>query len=121
MRPLGTATRIARTRSASSTARRWRALSATGLLISLRGMLGSLALVVNFWYTKSMKGARVSVHQKPKNKIGRPATGRDPAVTIRIPKDVLERVMRWAKKHNYNRSIAIVRLIERGLRSADEP
>jgi len=29
--------------------------------------------------------------------------------------------MRWAKKHNYNRSIAIVRLIERGLRSADEP
>jgi DNA-binding LacI/PurR family transcriptional regulator len=59
--------------------------------------------------------------KKVKKKMGRPATGRDPAITIRIPPETLARVMRWAKKHNYNRSVAVVGLVERGLKSCGEP
>jgi hypothetical protein len=55
--------------------------------------------------------------KKVKKRVGRPATGRDPAVTIRIPPEVLAEIMRWAKKHGYNRSTAIVGLIQRALRT----
>ncbi len=59
--------------------------------------------------------------KKVKKKIGRPATGRDPAVTVRIPPKVLSAVLRWGKRHDYNRSVAIVGLIQRGLKSCGEP
>jgi hypothetical protein len=52
--------------------------------------------------------------------MGRPATGHDPSVSVRIPQGVLDRVMNWAKKNDYSRSIAIVGLIERGLASLEE-
>ncbi len=53
--------------------------------------------------------------------MGRPATGVDPSVSVRIPPDVLAEVLRWAKKHGgYNRSTAIVVMIERGLTVPDE-
>jgi hypothetical protein len=64
-----------------------------------------------------MRRATVLVHPKKKKKIGRPATGRDPAVTVRIPQETLDAVTRWAKQHDYNRSTAIVDLVERGLRT----
>lgn len=57
------------------------------------------------------------VHQK---KRGRPTTGRDPAVTIRLPENVLALVERWAKSQGDqpSRSKAIRQLVERGLSSA---
>jgi hypothetical protein len=56
----------------------------------------------------------IEVHQK---KRGRPATGRDPAVTIRIPKTVLDAVEKWAAHQDDTpaRSPAIVQLVELGL------
>jgi hypothetical protein len=65
---------------------------------------------------KAKKQSRHSVHKKPRKKMGRPATGHDPAVTVRIPQEVLDEVLRWAKKHGYSRSTAIAGLVERGLR-----
>jgi hypothetical protein len=56
----------------------------------------------------------ISVHKKKKGR-GRPATGHDPSVTVRIPQRVLQQVLRWAERHGYNRSTAIVVMIERGL------
>ena len=72
--------------------------------------LGSL-----FWYTANMRKS-IKVHQK--KKVGRPATGRDPAVTIRLPKAVLEAVKAWSlsQDDNPNRSQAIGRLVELGLK-----
>lgn len=52
--------------------------------------------------------------------MGRPATGVDPAVTIRVPPDVLAQVLRWAKRYGYSRSTAIVVMIERGLTVPDK-
>jgi len=58
----------------------------------------------------------IKVHQK---KSGRPATGRDPAVTIRLPQAVLDGVATWATKQDDgpNRSRAIRRLVELGLKA----
>lgn len=58
----------------------------------------------------------ITVHQKRR---GRPATGRDPAVTIRLPQDVLEAVEYWASKQDDKpaRSPAIRRLVEIGLKA----
>ena len=58
----------------------------------------------------------IKVHQ---NKVGRPATGRDPAVTIRLPQEILESVATWAEKQKdqLNRSQAIRRLVEIGLKA----
>jgi hypothetical protein len=57
----------------------------------------------------------IKVHQK---KLGRPATGRDPAVTIRLPKETLREVEAWSAKQDeeLNRSTAIRRLVELGLK-----
>jgi hypothetical protein len=68
-----------------------------------------------FWYTASMKKS-IKVHQK---KIGRPATGRDPAVTVRLPETVLGDVETWAGKQerDLNRSQAIRALVELGLKA----
>jgi hypothetical protein len=57
----------------------------------------------------------ITVHQKPR---GRPATGRDPAVTIRLPEAVLASVEHWAmsQKDQPPRSQAIRRLVELGLK-----
>ena len=56
----------------------------------------------------------IKVHQK---KRGRPATGRDPAVTIRLPEAVLASVEHWAMSQGDQppRSQAIRRLVELGL------
>jgi hypothetical protein len=75
----------------------------------------ALPLGLLFWYTVTMPKS-IKVHQK---KSGRPATGRDPAVTIRLPQEVLDGVATWATKQpdELNRSQAIRRLVELGLKA----
>jgi hypothetical protein len=57
----------------------------------------------------------ITVHQK---KRGRPATGRDPAITARLPETTIAKVDQWAAKNSATRSDAIRRLVELGLGSA---
>ena len=45
---------------------------------------------------------------------GRPATGRDPMIGLRLPKDEIARLDKWAKANGYTRSELIRVLIERG-------
>jgi hypothetical protein len=56
----------------------------------------------------------IKAHQK---KRGRPATGRDPAVTVRLPESLLATVEHWAMSQDDQppRSQAIRRLVELGL------
>jgi hypothetical protein len=61
----------------------------------------------------------IKVHQK---KRGRPATGRDPAVTVRISAPVLAAAQEWAKGEGIeSRSSAIARLVELGLQAKTSP
>ena len=62
----------------------------------------------------------ITVHQKRR---GRPATGRDPAVTIRLPEAVLAKVEHWAmaQEDRPPRSQAIRRLVEIALKSEVPP
>jgi hypothetical protein len=73
---------------------------------------GQLSLGLLFCYTQNMKRpAKLT----PKKKRGRPATGRDPHVTSRMPRRLIERVEAWAAAHAIGRSEAIRRLVEQGL------
>jgi Arc/MetJ-type ribon-helix-helix transcriptional regulator len=55
-----------------------------------------------------------SIAVKPKR--GRPATGRDPFVGIRLPAALIEDIQAWSDKHEAaSRSEAIRRLVELGL------
>jgi hypothetical protein len=68
-----------------------------------------------------MKRSRVSVNVNvKKRRPGRPATGVDPAVAVRLPRDVLAAVTQWAVDNETTRSEAIRELIERGLGSKGE-
>jgi hypothetical protein len=60
-------------------------------------------------------GRSIKVHQK--KKVGRPATGRDPAVTVRLPSAVLNEVEAWAAANDSSRSDAFRRLVELGLKA----
>lgn len=56
----------------------------------------------------------ISVNQKRGR--GRPPTGRDPAVTTRLPEKVIAAVDAWAERNSVgSRSEAIRRLVEAGL------
>jgi hypothetical protein len=63
-------------------------------------------------YTEKMKR---SITVTPKKKRGRPATGRDPHVTSRMPQALIDQIEIWASKNDSNRSEAIRRLVELGL------
>ena len=78
---------------------------------------GKFALVTGspFMYTRSMAMSTLTVHKK---KIGRPATGHDPAVTVRIPAEVLKKVEKWAKANGFSRSAAIAFFLELGFDTA---
>ena len=52
----------------------------------------------------------------PKKGRGRPATGKDPQVVIRMPKTLIEEADAWASANDVVRSEAIRRLVELGLR-----
>jgi len=54
----------------------------------------------------------------PRKSAGRPATGCDPAVKVRMPPDVIESIERWASKfQDLDRSAAIRALVQLGLRA----
>jgi hypothetical protein len=57
-----------------------------------------------------------SITEIQKRGRGRPATGRDPAITSRIPKEIVTAVDKWAEKNDVpTRAEAIRRLVELGL------
>jgi hypothetical protein len=51
----------------------------------------------------------------PKKRRGRPATGRDPHVTSRMPPELIAEVEAWAVTNDTSRSDAFRRLVELGL------
>jgi len=51
-----------------------------------------------------------------RKKRGRPATGVDPLVGVRIPKETIAEIDAWARSNDTTRSEAIRRLVERGLK-----
>jgi len=57
----------------------------------------------------------------PKKRRGRPATGRDPHVTSRMPATLIADVEAWAVTNETSRSDAIRRLVELGLTVGDKP
>jgi hypothetical protein len=52
-----------------------------------------------------------------KRKVGRPATGVDRLVAARMPEDMISSIEAWAAKNGVDRSEAIRRLVELGLRA----
>ena len=57
-----------------------------------------------------------SIKVTPKKARGRPATGKDPHVTARMPNEMIVQVEAWATANETSRSEAIRRLVELGLR-----
>lgn len=55
----------------------------------------------------------ISVKQK---KRGRPATGFDPMVGVRLNADLIERLDRWSEHHGMTRSEAIRLHVENGIK-----
>ncbi|WP_428665078.1 ribbon-helix-helix domain-containing protein [Reyranella sp.] len=55
-----------------------------------------------------------SIQAQPKKR-GRPATGKDPLLTVRAPAQLIEAIDAWATKEGFGRSEAVRRLIELGL------
>jgi predicted DNA-binding protein len=61
----------------------------------------------------------ISVDQNKKRRPGRPATGRDPALSARVPKEVLARLDQWAAATGRTRSEAVAALLDLGLAAAN--
>jgi len=55
-----------------------------------------------------------SIKVRPKR--GRPATGKDPLISARIPDELTAQIDAWAKENETSRSDAIRRLVELGLK-----
>jgi metal-responsive CopG/Arc/MetJ family transcriptional regulator len=56
----------------------------------------------------------ISVDEKKRGR-GRPRTGEQPALSARVPKEVLARVDQWAEANECTRSEAVAALLKRGL------
>jgi hypothetical protein len=56
-----------------------------------------------------------SIKVTPKKRRGRPATGKDPHITSRMPSGLIAKVDAWATANITTRSAAIRRLVELGL------
>lgn len=65
----------------------------------------------DFWYILNQM---TSIKDNPKKR-GRPATGRDPLVGVRLPPEMIEAVDAWAKERGTTRAGAIRSMIERAL------
>ena len=74
--------------------------------------IGSL----KFYVSHKMRKESIPVTQKKRAR-GRPATGQDPTLTVRLPMDLRSAIETWAKQQKDvpSRSEAIRRLIEAGL------
>jgi hypothetical protein len=57
-----------------------------------------------------------SIKVRPKKR-GRPATGKDPQITTRMPSKLIADVEAWAAANTTTRSEAIRRLVELGLKA----
>jgi type IV secretory pathway ATPase VirB11/archaellum biosynthesis ATPase len=57
----------------------------------------------------------IKVHLKKRR--GRPATGKNPLVSARLPQSLIDQVKGWAAKNKASRSEAIRRLVELGLKA----
>jgi hypothetical protein len=57
----------------------------------------------------------------PPKKRGRPATGRDPFLTARVPPDAIKAIETWARSNDISRSEAVRRLLEAGLAALVKP
>ena len=69
-----------------------------------------------FWYAKNRSGS-VAEEKRPR---GRPRTGRDPAVTVRIPEQTGAAISDWIERQpepKPSRSEAIRRLIDQALQA----
>jgi hypothetical protein len=55
-----------------------------------------------------------SIEVTPKKR-GRPATGRNPFLTTRVPQEVIDAIEVWAVANEISRSEAVRRLLELGL------
>jgi hypothetical protein len=62
-----------------------------------------------------------SIKVDQKRKRGRPATGRDPMVSSRIPEATVAAIDEWATRNDTTRSDAIHRLVELGLTVGAKP
>ena len=58
---------------------------------------------------------RKSIAVIPKKRRGRPATGKDPLIALRLPPALIKRLDDWAKENGVSRSAAIRGFIENGL------
>jgi Ribbon-helix-helix protein, copG family len=58
-----------------------------------------------------------SIKVNPKKRRGRPATGKDPLVSARLPQPLIDQLDAWASKNGATRSEAIRRLVELGLKA----
>jgi hypothetical protein len=71
-----------------------------------------LPLVALFWYYTFMARSITVIPKRP----GRPATGRDPVMSIRLGEALAARVDEWASKNGADsRSDAIRRLLDEAL------
>jgi hypothetical protein len=70
---------------------------------------------VLFWYTKNMAKS-IKVRPKSKKKVGRPATGRDPTITVRLPPEMIEQIEQEATLQNTGRSQVVREALQKGLR-----
>jgi hypothetical protein len=57
-----------------------------------------------------------SIKVHPKKRRGRPATGKDPLLSARMPSALVAEVEAWAVANEATRSEAIRRLVELGLK-----
>jgi hypothetical protein len=62
-----------------------------------------------------MRKSKIKVDQKRKR--GRPATGRDPMVSSRVPANIVAEIDGWAEENETTRSDAIRQLVELGLKA----
>jgi hypothetical protein len=58
-----------------------------------------------------------SIKVMPKKRRGRPATGKDPQVVVRMPSTLIAEVDTWGAANDAMRSEAIRRLVELGLKA----
>jgi predicted DNA binding CopG/RHH family protein len=57
----------------------------------------------------------ITVRPKPKKKVGRPATGRDPTITVRLPSEMIEQIKQEAVLQKTGRSEIIRNALQKGL------
>jgi hypothetical protein len=59
-------------------------------------------------------GKSIKVH--PKKRRGRPATGKHPLASARLPQPLIDQVEQWSRSNDITRSEGIRRLVELGLK-----